>query len=212
MGKIPFLRRRAYHPRMPTATLLTGWTLALLALASGMGPAGAAGEQARLERGEVVVSTAPSPAGPGQPRGVQAAILLDAPVATVWDVMVDCPRAPEFVPGMRECRVLEHAADHETIRHRVKVSALLPEVTYVFRADYRKHETIDFVRTGGDLKEMEGHWTLTALDGGRRTLVRYSVYLDPGFLVPQWAVRRSLRHDLPELLRALRRRVAGQLR
>lgn len=191
---------------MPTATLLAGWTLVLLASAPLP-----AGEQARLERGEVVVSTAPSPTGRPQPL-VQAAILLDAPAAVVWDVMVDCPRAPEFVPGMRECRVLEHAPDHETIRHRVKVSSLLPEVTYVFRADYTKHEKIDFVRTGGDLKEMEGHWTLSALDGGRRTLVRYAVYLDPGFLVPQWAVRRSLRHDLPELLLALRRRVAQQIR
>src|SRR5262249_23814570 len=188
------------------APLLAAWTLALWALAA----PGADGETARLERGEVVVSTTPSPSR-SHPL-VQAAILLDAPVATVWDVMVDCPRAPEFVPGMRECRVLEHAEDHETIQHRVKVSSLLPEVTYIFRADYSKHEKIDFVRTGGDLKEMEGHWALTALDGGRRTLVRYSVYLDPGFFVPQWAVRRSLRHDLPELLLALRRRVAGQIR
>jgi coenzyme Q-binding protein COQ10 len=194
---------------MPTATLFAWLTVFALAGGPAIDPAGPE-EQGRLDRGEVVVSTAPSPAG--RPRAVQAAILLDAPVETVWDVMVDCARAPEFVPGMRECRVLEHAPDHETIRHRVKVSSLLPEVTYTFRADYRRHERIDFVRTGGDLRDLEGHWALLALDGGRRTLVRYSVSLDPGFFVPQWAVRRSLRHDLPELLLALRRRVAGQAR
>jgi len=182
------------------AACLIAWTCAP-GLAAPVASAGAAGELARLERGEVVVSTG----APERPRAIAAAILIDASPARVWGVMVDCPRAPEFVPGMRECRVLEHAADHEVIQHRVKLFALLPEVTYTFRADYRQGERIDFARTGGDLKELKGSWTLEP--AGQRTLVRYSVYLDPGFLVPQWVVRRSLQHDLPELLRALRTRV-----
>ncbi len=159
---------------------------------------------ARLRRGEAVVWTTM----PERPREVAAAILVDAPAERVWKVMLDCPHAPEFVPGMRSCRVLEHAADHEVIEHRVKVFALLPEVRYTFRADYRPGERIDFARTGGDLKAMEGSWTLARIDG--KTLVRYSVYLDPGFLVPRWAVRRALRSDLPQLLLALRARVLAE--
>jgi coenzyme Q-binding protein COQ10 len=159
---------------------------------------------ARLRRGEVVVWTTM----PERPREVAAAILVDAPAERVWKVMLDCPHAPEFVPGMRSCRVLEHAVDHEVIEHRVKVFALLPEVRYTFRADYRPGERIDFARTGGDLKAMEGSWTLARIDG--KTLVRYSVYLDPGFLVPRWAVRRALRSDLPKLLLALRARVLAE--
>jgi coenzyme Q-binding protein COQ10 len=190
-------------------SLALGGLLALAAagaaLAAGGPPLGRAelgeAERARLLEGEVVVSTAT----PERPRAVAAAVLVDAPVERVWEVMVDCPHAPEFVPGMRECRVLEHAEDHEVIEHRVKVFSFLPEVRYTFRADYRPRERIDFARTGGDLRAMEGSWTLARLDG--RTLVRYSVYLDPGFLVPQWAVRRALRSDLPKLLLALRARV-----
>jgi len=189
-----------------SALCLASWTCAGLAAAEG-GGAVSADELARLERGEVVVSSPPA----GRSRPIAAAILIDAPPARVWEVMVDCPRAPEFVPGLRECRVLEHAPDHELIHHRVKIFAFLPEVSYTFRADYREGERIDFARTGGDLKAMEGSWTLAAVGGRRlgRTLVRYSVHLEPGFLVPQWAVRRALRHDLPELLRALRARVAA---
>jgi coenzyme Q-binding protein COQ10 len=162
------------------------------------------GDLARLRRGKVVVWTT----APERPREVAAAVLIDAPAERVWEVMVDCPHAPEFVPGMRSCRVLEHAADHEVLEHRVKVFAFLPEVRYTFRADYRPDERIDFARTGGDLKAMEGSWRLDRVDG--KTLVLYSVYLDPGFLVPHWVVRHALRSDLPKLLLALRARVPAR--
>lgn len=159
----------------------------------------------RLSRGEVVVSA--GPAGRSH-RTVQAAILLDAPAERIWEVMVDCGGAPEFVPGLRECRVMEQGDGWEVLQHRVRISSLLPQVTYRFRATYRRPERIDFVRISGDLDAMEGSWTLLPVDEAR-TVVRYSVYLDPGFLAPQWLVRQALRRDLPELLRALRRRVAS---
>jgi len=157
----------------------------------------------RLSQGDVVVSRSH--------RNVQAAILLDAPAERIWDVMVDCEGAPGFVPGLRECKVVERGDGWEVLQHRVRISSLLPQVTYRFRATYRRPERIDFVRTSGDLKAMEGSWVLVPVEDGRRTVVRYSVYLDPGFLAPQWLVRQALRHDLPDLLRALRRRVeAGE--
>jgi ribosome-associated toxin RatA of RatAB toxin-antitoxin module len=184
-------------------------SLALVTVLS-LGLFGAAGldlpDYGRLSRGEVVVST--DPAGRSH-RTVQAAILLDAPAERIWDVMVDCEGAPEFVPGLRECTVVERGDGWEVLQHRVRISSLLPQVTYRFRATYRRPERIDFVRIRGDLKAMEGSWTLVPVEDGRRTVVRYSVYLDPGFLAPQWLVRQALRHDLPELLRALRRRVEG---
>jgi hypothetical protein len=44
----------------------------------------------------------------GEPKGrVGAAILINAPVEHVWKVLVDCPRAPDFVPGLKNCKVLQ---------------------------------------------------------------------------------------------------------
>jgi ribosome-associated toxin RatA of RatAB toxin-antitoxin module len=137
---------------------------------------GAAGpdlpDLSRLSRGEVVVST--DSAG-GSHRTVQAAILLDAPAERIWDVMVDCGGAPEFVPGLRECTVVERGEGWEVLQHRVRISSLLPQVTYRFRATYHRPERIGFVRVSGDLKAMEGSWTLVPVEDGRRTVVRYSV-------------------------------------
>lgn len=161
-------------------------------------------ELARVERGEVVVrSLATENSSAGR---VWAAVAIAAPVAVVWDVMVDVEHAPEFVPGLRRARRLEQHGQYEIIEHTVKFSWLLPEVTYRFRADYAPLARIDFRRVAGDLRALEGTWSLRATADGSGALVTYSVYLDPGFLVPQWLVRQSLQRNLPAVLRALRQR------
>lgn len=200
------MRRPAF--RQPLAAALLACSLvpqaggALLAQGPAAPPSGP--EWARLARGEVVVAT--DPAGGGGRRAVAAAVLIDAPPRRVWEVMADCSRAPELVPGLKECRVLAAEGDRRTIAHRVKISSLLPEMHYTFREVQQPWHRIDFVRTGGDLREMEGSWTLEELDAGQRTLVRYRVSMDPGFLAPKWLVRQALRRNLPGLLAALRER------
>lgn len=179
-----------------------GGLSAALALAADGGLT--AEELGRVERGEVVVR---SLAGENRSAGrVWAAIAVAAPIDTVWDVMVDVEHAPEFVPGLRRARRLERHGSDEIIEHTVKYLWLLPEFTYRFRADYERPQRIVFRRISGDLRALEGEWTLRASTDGKGTVVTYSVHLDPGFLVPQWAVRKSLQHNLPAVLRAVRER------
>ena len=174
--------------------------VALPALAAESTPT--APELARLARGEVVVrNLAPKNSTAAR---VWAAVQIAAPIDVVWAVMVDVDHAPEFVPDLRRARRLERATDHEIIEHTVRYSPLLPEFTYRFRADYRRPAQIDFQRISGDLKAMSGTWTLATTAGG--TVVTYSVYLDPGFFVPQWLVRQSLRKNLSAVLLAVRNR------
>jgi ribosome-associated toxin RatA of RatAB toxin-antitoxin module len=163
------------------------------------------GELARLARGEVLVRVG----GHDSDRKgrVLAAILINSPARQIWNIMIDCDRAPEFVPGLRSCRVLDRHESMEIIEHRVKFSMLQPTVTYVFRALYQNLRRIDFIRVGGYFRELEGSWILEQING-RQTIVVYSVYLDPGFPVPQWLVRRILRGELPDFLLALRNRVS----
>ena len=163
------------------------------------------GELDRLTRGEVLVRVEGHDSGPQ--RRVLAAILINSPPRQIWNIMIDCNRAPEFVPGLRSCRVLHHHESMELIEHQVKFSALQPTVTYVFRARYQNLRRIDFTSVGGDFRELEGSWILEQING-RQTIVVYSVYLDPGFPVPQWLVRRILRGELPDFLLALRNRVS----
>ena len=76
----------------------------------------------------------------------------------------------------------------EIIRHEVKWIWFLPRISYVFRADYQINRRIDFVKIKGDLREMKGSWHLFPLDEADQTIVRYEVYLDPSFFIPQWFI------------------------
>jgi ribosome-associated toxin RatA of RatAB toxin-antitoxin module len=138
---------------------------------------------------------------------VEATILIDAPAESIWQIMVNCHEIPAFVPGVKACQVLAAGENWEIIRHEVKWIWFLPRLSYVFRAVYQHNRQIDFDEIEGDLREMKGSWRLTPLNETGQTIVRYSVYLDPGFFVPQWVVRRSLKVDLPAMLTALRTEV-----
>lgn len=155
----------------------------------------------RLASGEPLV-LAPE----GTARWIRAGVMVNAAPREVWEVMVDCSRASEFVPGLESCRILEVAGKTVLVEHRARPFRFLPEVTYVFREDREPFRSLRFRRVSGDLKELEGRWDLEPRSA-ERTVVWYTVYLEPGFLVPEWLVRRALTRELPELLRALERRV-----
>jgi len=162
----------------------------------------------RLTKGEVVVRV--EPAGEKNNERVEAAILIDAAAESIWKLINDCQQTPEFIPGLKGCRVLQQDGAGDLIEHRMQISWLLPEVKYIFRAQYQGFSRIDFKRTSGDLKEFEGSWVLESLQGEKhRTLVIYSVFLDAGFLLPQWAMQLLLCQDLPGILLSLRNRISA---
>jgi uncharacterized protein YndB with AHSA1/START domain len=167
------------------------------------------GVQQRLAIGEVVVETGAA-IDPAAPRGrVRAAVRIPAPAEAVWSVMTNCSEAPYYVPGLERCRRVDAAPDGrwEDIEHEVRYSRLLPTVRYVFRAQYQRPHRMDFHRISGDLKEEAGTWLLTETPDRAATVVEYDIYLDPGFWIPQFLVRRMLRKDVPEVLSGLRERV-----
>ena len=148
----------------------------------------------------------------GQQKGmVESLVLIDAPAKLIWNIMTDCPGAPTFVPGLKACKVLDSGKSWEIIRHEVKWIWFFPKISYVFRADYQINRRIDFVKIKGDLREMKGTWRLFPLEEAGQTIVRYEVYLDPSFFIPQWLVEQSLMTDLPDMMAALRTKVRNSL-
>ena len=163
-------------------------------------------ERAKLQQGEAVVRTLEIEGN----RRVEAFILIDAPVEEIWRVMLDCAAAPEFVPNMRRCEVFDTAEDEswQIIEHEVKYGWIAPRTVYRFRAEYEAGRHIHFERISGDLRHLKGDWRLQpASQEGASILVSYSVFIDPGILVPGFMVRRALRRDVPDVLHALRERV-----
>ncbi len=164
-------------------------------------------DEARLERGQVVAHVVEE-RGPGG--RLMAAIDIPAPPREVWTVMLDCVRAPAYVPGLEACRILESAADgrSDLREHRIRWSALLPRLTLRFRSEYIPEREIRVTRVSGDLAQMDGAWRLEPRDNGQTTRLHYDFRIVPSTLLPSFLVRAGLLHDTPRVLEAVRAEVA----
>ena len=141
----------------------------------------------QLSKGQVLVDTQTIEGR----RRVEAAVLIAQQPEGIWDVMLDCDAAPEFVPSMQRCTVLEQFPEDtsvepewQIIEHEVKYGWLAPKTVYQFKADYKTNQHISFSRISGDLNELEGDWQLLSIEPGEQgapedidgfTLVTYSV-------------------------------------
>jgi ribosome-associated toxin RatA of RatAB toxin-antitoxin module len=164
-------------------------------------------ENERLLRGEVITQIVPEK-GPGG--RLMAVIDIPAPPSVVWKVMLDCDRAPEYVPGLDACRIIEASEDgtSDQREHRLHWISFLPSLTLRFRSDYVTEQEIRIKRVSGDLKDMQGTWTFESLDDGRATRLHYDFRIVPSTLLPAGLVRRGLVRDTPKVLKAVRKEVA----
>lgn len=166
----------------------------------------------------IVAATAARPAAASPPPQVQVTtdpatsagvvhgeVVIDAPPAVVWRVIIDPANTARLMAGVRSCRVIQRdPAGRWDLREQVSKGGLLPSVRIVMRTDYQPTTLIRFHRTDGDVKILDGEWRLTALDGGARTRVDYDSRVVSPFPAPAMIVRAILRKDMPETLANLR--------
>jgi len=161
-------------------------------------------EESALSGGDLQVTVSLDPAE--QSGTASATVRIHAPRESVWSLITSCQESVHMVPGLEVCDVLETAPDQswQKIRHILNYSWYVPKVTYVIRATYDWPSKVTIERIAGDIRTLRGSWELKS--DGDYTIAHYMVDLAPGFWVPHWIVRKTLRKDLPKMLRALRSR------
>ena len=170
-----------------------------------IGPA----EEARLRAGEVLVEAKVDEAE--EAARVSAVVDIAATPQAVWDVMVDCARAPKFVPDLVSCRILERDPNGawDIREHIIDWAWFLPNIRNVFRSDYEPPRVLRFKRVDGDMARSEGEWRLEPTNGGAGTRLFYSALLLPKSWIPPSMALSSVRGDVPKILKALRRECTG---
>lgn len=162
--------------------------------------------QHRLDKGEVICGLETL----GKTRFVTGRLLIDQPPEKVWPIMVNPYEFQQKIsPRMKTVDVSVDKL-HKSIMTVSMDTFPIPDVTYTVESEYTRTEhgaRIDFHRIGGTLKDFKGHWLINPADHGKKTELTYSMYLDPGFYVPQWIVRFGVKQELPRTLLALRKRV-----
>jgi ribosome-associated toxin RatA of RatAB toxin-antitoxin module len=135
-------------------------------------------------------------------------MVVDVPVERFFEIVVDYERYPEFVPGIRRCRVKE--ADGEK-RVEYELDLGIRRIKYVLRHEEQRPRKVSWSLVSGDMmKVSNGSWELAA--DGTKTRATYSVDIQISRppLVPQALVDRVshelTRVQLPRTLDAFKAR------
>ncbi|MGD8322912.1 MAG: SRPBCC family protein, partial [Gammaproteobacteria bacterium] len=161
---------------------------------------------AALEAGEPVLELTKD----GAVTHVETAIVIQASRQEIWNILVACEIAPEYVPNVVACRSIEVLDDGaaELFIQTVKPAFFIPSFEHVFRMDYSPLDRIIISRVSGPIRLLESSWGLVPRDDGS-VLLTYTLTVDPGIPIPRIFVRQTLRRDLPKVLLAVQQRAAA---
>jgi ribosome-associated toxin RatA of RatAB toxin-antitoxin module len=138
---------------------------------------------------------------------IRATILIRTPVEDVRNILQGCGKAFIFVDGMEQCEIVERTEDHTLIRQVVDTGLLAPTLRYSYESKNRTFPDMDFKLVEGNLRALEGGWEFVDVEEG--VFVTYKMRVQPGFPIPRFLVRMSLRRMIPDMLACIRGLVDG---
>ena len=104
---------------------------------------------------------------------------IDAPIDVVWAVVEDVLSAPEWQGGLVRLSALERDDEGRPTLVESESDIKIRHVKTQVRFRYEPPTRLSWAQEKGDLKSVEGSWTLEDLGGGR-TRATYTLDGDPG--------------------------------
>lgn len=131
-------------------------------------------------------------------RGLRAEFDIAAPISVVWAVLVDCDSAPQHVPGLQRCRVLEQDGTGlwDIREHRVKLPWFPLALRNVVRSEYEPMTRLRYQKARPDGQRLDGEWRLTSINGGTATHIVYVGYLTGVLPIPEAFLRAYVREGI----------------
>jgi uncharacterized protein YndB with AHSA1/START domain len=111
--------------------------------------------------------------------GGSASAEIDEPVDEVWAVVEDVLTAPDWQGGLVAMSALERDADGRPTLVETENDIKVRHVKTRVRFRYEPPTRLSWTQEKGDLKSVEGSWTLEDLGDGR-TRATYTLDSDPG--------------------------------
>jgi ribosome-associated toxin RatA of RatAB toxin-antitoxin module len=139
-------------------------------------------------------------------------IVIASPIEKLYGVIVDYPRYPEFVPGIRSCKVRDAGAEKHV---EYELDLGVKTIRYTLRMVEVRPRQVSWTLVKGDwMKVSNGSWELTPEGDGTRARYSVEVAISKPPLVPQAIVDKVseelTRVSLPRTLEAFRRRAEGR--
>ena len=128
-----------------------------------------------------------------------------APPATVWKILTNYERMPEFVPDLLTSRVLSRSGN-EAIVEQFGVARMLfirHDLHLIVRVSEQPMSSIDINLVSGDMKTYTCRWELTPMAETGGTRINYSGRLVPDFYVPGMLGAQLIRSDIERMMAAV---------
>lgn len=137
-------------------------------------------------------------------------IVFDRPAEQVFDVLADYARYPDFVPGIKACRVLPGKGGPRDVEYELDLG--LKRVKYVLRHVETRPSSITWSLVSGDMmKVSNGEWALTAEGGATRARYTVDIQISKPPLIPQSVIDKVsdelTKVQLPKTMEAFKARV-----
>lgn len=152
-----------------------------------------------LRQGKVVVTE--SVAAKNAVPSVIAKILIAKPPAKVWSVVSDPETLMQEEQKVRKVKVLSSTATKQNVEFSVLMTRLFPPFNYVLLQELSPPHLVTFHRVSGSFRDINGSWRLTPVENGTKTILSYTLKLDPGPLVPKTLLLAAVKSDLPNMMR-----------
>lgn len=150
-----------------------------------------------LSNGKVVIKqNAPKGAVPS----VEAKILIPKPPDKVWNVVSDPEKLMREENKVKRVKVLSRAGNTQNVEFSVLMTRLLPPFNYVLQQNLSPPHQLSFRRVSGSFKDIQGAWKLVPVENGKKTVLSYTLKLDPGPMVPRNMLLNAVKSDLPSMM------------
>ena len=143
-------------------------------------------------------------------KAVQAKLLLNAPPQMVWQTITNYPEIKHILPGYDKSTVLKSSGSTKLVDIAMRVAAFLPAYHYqVQMQEDQPSYNLSMKRVSGDFKSMVGNYKLVSQNNGTRTLLIYTLKLDPGYNMP--GSQALIRANTERSMKALSRHIAQEV-
>jgi uncharacterized membrane protein len=104
---------------------------------------------------------------------------IEAPIEEVYAVAADVESSPEWQPEIKVARCEKRDDEGRQLRVHTETDAKVRRLSSDLNFSYEEPNRISWVQEDGDLKSVEGSWTLEDLGDGR-TRATYQMTVDLG--------------------------------
>jgi uncharacterized membrane protein len=110
-------------------------------------------------------------------------LVVGAPPDACFDALTDYETFPDWQQAVRSVEVVTRYPDGLGREVAFAIDAKVKQIAYTLEYSYEQPHRITWDYLGGDVKDVDGEYTLEARDDGT-TLATYSLALDPGVWLP----------------------------